>query len=317
MWGRTAEEALGKNCLELGYEPWHAEMHDREIEQVIATKLPIRGDVPFTGTQGRRMYDYIFVPVFGPDGEVEAIAGTTRDVTERQIAEEEIRRANQDLEQFAYAATHDLLEPTRTVKLYSELFLRHYSANLPERGLEYLKFVHGGATRMEALIRDLLTYTQAGRSDPDAIKADAQLCFQTALENLAAGIAESRARVTAGPLPVVQIGDTQLLQVFQNLIGNAIKYRQPDAAPVIHVSAKPVGSAWQFTVSDNGIGIDDRFKEQVFGLFKRLHNHTKYSGTGIGLALCKRIIERCNGKIWVESEPGKGSQFHFALPAST
>jgi PAS domain S-box-containing protein len=314
MWGKTAEEALGKNCLELGYEPWHAEMHDREIEQVIATKLPIRGDVPFTGTHGRRMYDYIFVPVFGLDGEVEAIAGTTRDVTERQIAEEEIRRANQDLEQFAYAATHDLLEPTRTVKLYAELLLRQHSTNLPDRGLEYLKFVQGGATRMEALIRDLLTYTQAGLPDPDAIKADAQACFLTALENLAAGISESRAQVTAGPLPTVQIGDTQLLQVFQNLIGNAIKYRRPDTAPVIHVSAQCKDRVWQFTVSDNGIGIEDRFKDQVFGLFKRLHNHTQYSGTGIGLALCKRIIERCNGQIWVESKPGQGSQFHFTLP---
>ena len=115
MWGKTWEEAIGKNCLELGYEPWHAAMHDREIEQVIATRQPIRGDVPFSGTHGRRIFDYIFVPVFGPTGEVEAVAGTTRDVTERYLAEEELRRANKDLEEFAYATTHDLQEPARTL----------------------------------------------------------------------------------------------------------------------------------------------------------------------------------------------------------
>jgi hypothetical protein len=315
MWGKTAEEAIGKNCLELGYEPWHAAMHDREIEHVIATKQPIRGDVPFSGTHGRRIYDYIFVPVLGMNGEVEAVAGSTRDVTDRHSAEEELRRANQDLEQFAYAATHDLQEPLRSVKIYSELLERRYAARLDGNGLELLNFVRDGATRMEMLIRDLLSYTRVGRLEALDEKTDANACFELAVANLAAAVEESGATVISDSLPCVSIPSTQLQQVFQNLIGNAIKYRRADASPVVHISAEPENNQWRFTVADNGIGIQEEYKDRVFGLFKRLHTNEKYSGTGIGLALCQRIVERNHGRIWVESELGKGSQFHFTLPA--
>jgi hypothetical protein len=315
LWGKTAEEAIGKNCLELGYEPWHAAMHDREIDQVIATKKPIRGDVPFAGTLGPRIYDYIFVPVCGLDGEVEAIAGTTRDVTDRHLTEQELRRANQDLEQFAYAATHDLQEPLRSVRVYSELLERRYAERLDGQALEFLAFVRSGAMRMEMLIRDLLSYTQAGRSEPDVEPANAEDCLEAALANLQTAIDESGAQIFSESLPLVMIHRTHLQQVLQNLIGNAIKYRRPGVAPTVHISARSEDGHWHFTVADNGIGIEDQYKQQVFGLFKRLHTQEKYSGTGIGLALCQRIVERNHGRIWVESEPGKGSRFHFTLRA--
>jgi PAS domain S-box-containing protein len=439
-WGKTAEEAIGKNCLELGYEPWHAAMHDREIEQVIATKEPIRGDVPFTGTQGRRVYDYLFVPVFGPDGEVEAIAGTTRDVTDRKLAEEqlreaadrltfmaesmpqkiftakpdgevdyfnrqwmeftglqyeqihgwgwlqflhpddleenariwrnavdsgeplvsthrvrradgvyrwhltravpmrdrdgkislwlgstteiheqkrteeELRRANKDLEQFAYSASHDLQEPLRGVKIYSELLAMQYRDKLEGEGLDYLEFLMSGATRMEMLVRDLLTYTRASMMDTPAQYIDASQCLRSALANLGGIIKESSAKINADPLPSVPVHATHLQQVFQNLVGNAVKYRRPNVPPEVQIAAHRHEENWLFSVSDNGIGIEPEYQNRIFGLFKRLHSGDEYSGTGIGLALCLRIVEQYHGRIWVESEPGKGSIFYFTLP---
>ena len=314
MWGKTAEEAIGKNCLELGYEPWHAEMHDREIEQVIAAKQPVRGEVPFTGTNGRRIYDYIFVPVLGVSGEVEAIAGTTRDMTERKATEDELRRANQDLEQFAYSASHDLQEPLRSVKIYSELLAEQCKDKLDHESEKFLRFLRSGATRMETLVRDLLEYTQVTKVDTFTEPASANDALSAALSNLARAIAESGARVTADQLPQVPVHATHLQQLFQNLISNAIKYRSSTRAPEVHVSAKRQEGRWTFTVQDNGIGIDPEYKETIFGLFKRLHTSHQYSGTGIGLAICQRIVDRYNGRIWVESKPGLGSAFRFTLP---
>jgi PAS domain S-box-containing protein len=314
MWGKTVEEATGKTCLELGYEPWHAAMHDREIEQVIATRKPVRGDVPFSGTYGRRIYDYIFVPVLRENGEVEAIAGTTRDVTERTLAEDELRRANQDLEQFAYAASHDLQEPLRSIKIYSQLLARRYGGNLDVQGREFLHYLASGASRMEMLVRDLLAYTQIIQSDMAVDSVQAEAALGVALANLSGAINESGAQVTSDRLPVVRVHATHLQQLFQNLVGNAVKYRRPGMAPVIHISAKREDPRWIFTVADNGIGVESEYKELIFGLFKRLHAGDEYSGTRIGLAICQRIVERNHGRIWVESEPGKGSRFCFSLP---
>lgn len=314
MWGKTYEDAIGKNCLELGYEPWHAAMHDREIDQVIATKKPIRGDVPFVGTNGRRMYDYIFVPVFGTNGEVEAVAGTTRDVTLRYEAEQNLRQANRDLEEFAYAATHDLQEPARTVRIHCELLAKRYGGQLGPEALQLLQFVGTGAKRMQGLVQDLFSFAQAGISPQVAELADSNHCLEAAVQNLDGSIQESGATVTFGSLPAVRIQPTQLQQVFQNLIGNALKFRQPDTPPVVDVSAQSENGFAHFVVADNGIGIQDEYREQIFGLFKRLRADEMYPGTGIGLALCRRIMERNDGRIWVESKLGQGSAFHFTLP---
>ena len=313
MWGKTWAEAVGKNCLELGYEPWHAEMHDREIEQVIATKQSIRGEVPFTGTHGRRIYEYIFVPVFGNDGEVESIAGTTRDVTDRKLAEEEIQRANKDLEQFAYTASHDLQEPLRTVKIYTQLLAARCADKMDSKSLELFEFVRGGADRMEMLVRDLLAYTRTAMVEKPSTATDATEALKISIMNLAATISETGARITFDPLPAVMVHATHLQQIFQNLAGNAIKYRRTDFPPQVHISAKMDKGFWRFCVSDNGIGIPAEYKEQIFGVFKRLHGDDS-SGTGIGLAICQRIAERYQGRIWVESEPGQGSKFYFTIP---
>jgi PAS domain S-box-containing protein len=315
MWGKTAEESIGRNCLELGYEPWHAAMHDREIEHVISTKLPIRGEVPFTGTHGRRIYDYIFVPVIGADGEVEAIAGTTRDVTDRKMAEEDLRRANSDLEQFAYTASHDLQEPLRSVKIYTELLTTRYGSKLDGQALEFFDFVRSGANRMEMLVRDLLAYTQTTVIDAPIEPADLNDAISAANRNLARAISESGATIEVmESLPSIRIRHTHLQQLFQNLIGNAIKYRRPGIPPLIRITTETDGQYYKFCVADNGLGIEPEYTSRIFGLFKRLHGD-EYPGTGIGLAICQRIVERYRGRIWAESEPGHGSKFYFTIPA--
>ena len=314
MWGKTYEEAIGKNCLELGYEPWHAAMHDRELDYVISARQPIRGDVPFSGTNGRRVYDYIVVPVLAPDGTVEAVAGTTRDVTDRYLAEQELRRANIDLEQFAYATTHDLQEPARTISLYSELLSRRCGAQLSPEARQFLDVLKGSPLRMQTLIQDLFSYTQAGNKAPAVQVTEADACLEAVISNLAASLQESGGVITFDPLPGVRIQPTQLQQVLQNVIANALKFRHPDTPPAVHVWATKENGYAHFIVADNGIGIENGYREQIFGLFKRLQADGKYPGTGIGLALCRRILERNHGRIWVESEFGRGSQFHFTVP---
>ncbi len=167
---------------------------------------------------------------------------------------------------------------------------------------------------MEALVRDLLAYTQTSLVDKSSEPTDATAALEAALANLQAAIAESGGQVEADPLPQVAVHTTQLQSLFQNLIGNALKYRRPEVAPVVKITARRQDGLWLFCVADNGIGIEPEFREQIFGLFKRLHTSDEYSGTGIGLAICKRIVERYHGRIWVESEVGEGCRFYFTLP---
>jgi len=245
---------------------------------------------------------------------VTRILESNNDITDRVRMEEEIRRANQDLEQFAFSASHDLQEPLRNIKIYSELLGCELGGNLHPDAQRYLEYVRSGATRMETLVRDLLAYTRAGKFEEPAEPADANEALQAALSALSGAMTEVRARVTSTPLPTVRVHATHLEQLFQNLIGNAIKYRSPERIPEIDVGAKRQNDHWVFAVSDNGIGIESEYKENIFGLFKRLHTSDEYSGTGIGLAICQRIVDRYHGRIWVESELGKGSTFRFTLP---
>jgi len=247
-------------------------------------------------------------------GDLIRILESNNDITERVRVQEEVRRANQDLEQFAFSASHDLQEPLHSIKIYSELLARELGSNLHPDARRYLEYLRSGATRMETLVRDLLAYTRVGQFEEPAETADANEALQAALSALSSATAEARARVTLDPLPTVQVRATHLQQLFQNLIGNAIKYTSPDRIPEVHVAAKRQKLQWDFAVSDNGIGIEPEYKETIFGLFKRLHTSDEYSGTGIGLAICQRIIDRYGGRIWVESELGKGSTFHFTLP---
>ncbi len=254
------------------------------------------------------------VPARDEAGNIVKWFGTCTDIDAQKQVEDDLRRANDDLEQFAYSASHDLQEPLRSVKIYSELLTNSAGEGLDGPALEYLTYLRSGATRMEMLVRDLLTYTQVTKFDKAAEPADAGDALKATLANLAGAISENGAQITADALPWVAVHGAHLQQLFQNLIGNAIKYRSPDRPPAVHVTSERQNGYWIFAVRDNGIGIDPEYKEKIFGLFKRLHTNDEYSGTGIGLAICKRIVDRYHGRIWVESEPGRGSTFRFTLP---
>ncbi len=253
------------------------------------------------------------LPVRDADGSVVKWFGCCTDIDDQKRVEDELRRANEALEQFAFSASHDLQEPLRSVKIYSELLERTCADGFDDRALEYLTYLRKGATRMEMLVRDLLSYTQAGKMENPTEAFDAGEALTVTLANLAGAIAETDARITADPLPSIRVHSAHLQQLFQNLIGNALKYRSRERPPEVRVTAEQRGGYWLFSVSDNGIGIDPAYKERIFGLFKRLHTNDEYAGTGIGLALCQRIVDRYHGRIWVESEPGRGSTFRFTL----
>jgi PAS domain S-box-containing protein len=232
----------------------------------------------------------------------------------RSEAKRRLERANDDLQQFAYSASHDLQEPLRSIKIYSELLQRDFTGKLGPNGNDYIRQLIDCSERMEALLRDLRTYTHASTAEQEAEEeVDAGVILKKALANLSTAIHDSGASIRSTSLPRVHIADFQLEQVFQNLIANAIRYRR-DVPPHISISAHRQGSMWRFSVEDNGIGIEPEYREQIFGIFKRLHSLADFPGTGMGLAICKRIVERVGGRIWVESEPGNGSTFYFTIP---
>jgi signal transduction histidine kinase len=226
----------------------------------------------------------------------------------------ELERVNADLEQFAYSASHDLQEPLRQVAIYSELLEKRFGNKLEGKGLEYLGYCVEGAHRMEMLIRDLLAYSQAAKSPNAAVEiVDINEVLAGVEKNLASAIDESGAVISGSDLPALWGDAVPFTHLFQNLISNALKYRS-ERPPRIVVSARKDGGSWLFAVQDNGIGIPKEFQTQIFGIFKRLHNKNEYPGTGIGLAICQKVVERYGGRIWVESEVGQGSTFFFTLP---
>jgi PAS domain S-box-containing protein len=229
---------------------------------------------------------------------------------------QELARSNADLEQFAYSASHDLQEPIRNVALSAQLLAREHSGGLDAEGQDLIRTVVANAQHMENLIRDLLEYTHVVRSSADDAEeeTDADDVLQTVLGTMESRIREENVEIVRGDLPPIGMPAFRVQQVFQNLISNAIKYRS-EAPARIAISATSQNGSWLFSVSDNGIGIDARYHERIFGIFKRLHTKDQYPGTGIGLAICKRIIENYGGRIWVESEPGRGSTFLFTVPA--
>ena len=248
------------------------------------------------------------------------VSSTIRNVTMRKQTEDALKRSaadlarsNAELEQFAYVASHDLQEPLRAVSSCVQLLQQRYQGQLDARADELLAHTVDGSIRMQTLIRDLLAYARVSTRGRDLEPIDSEIVLKEALSNLATVIQESEAVVTHGPLPTVAADPTQLRQVFQNLIGNAIKYRG-ERHPEVHIDVEHRAGEWQFTMRDNGIGIDPQYFERIFGIFQRLHTRREYPGTGIGLALCKKIIERHGGRIWVASQPGEGSTFCFTIP---
>jgi PAS domain S-box-containing protein len=226
---------------------------------------------------------------------------------------QELARSNAELEQFAYVASHDLQEPLRMIASYTQLILRRYGDRFDGDAKEFMDFIVDGATRMKQLIEDLLAYSRVGTHGKEFQPTDCEAALQKALVNLRAAIESGVATVTHDPLPTVNADGFQLVQLFQNLIGNAIKFKGAQT-PRIHISVEERVDTWMFAVKDNGIGIDSEYFERIFMVFQRLHSRADYPGTGIGLAICKKVVDRHGGRIWIESQAGLGSTFYFTLP---
>jgi PAS domain S-box-containing protein len=250
------------------------------------------------------------------------ITAVVRDVSQRKQSEEQLKataaelaRSNAELEQFAYVASHDLQEPLRMVASYTQLLKRRYANKLDQDADEFIDFAVDGARRMQELINDLLAYSRAGTRVHELAPVEVGPLVDAIAGDLAMALDDSHGTITHDELPTVQADSTQLRQLFQNLLSNAVKFHG-DRAPDVRVTATPEARGWRFTVQDNGIGIEPQYLERVFVVFQRLHTRTEYPGTGIGLAICKRIVERHGGRIWVDSKVGRGTCVHFTLPDS-
>jgi PAS domain S-box-containing protein len=331
MLGSTEEALLGQDAA--GWivpEPaTESPLPSAASEEASPISLAVRQGVTASGAgelvpqhdeANRLAVEYACAPL-REFGELRGAVLTFRDVTERRAAQQaleernrELARSNADLEQFAYVASHDLQEPLRAIVSYLQLLERRYAEQLDERAGRYIGHAVEGGHRMQTLINDLLTYSRVGRRGEEMEPVEMRAIFDRVLNNLQIAIEESQALVTyAEPLPTIVADQTQMYQLLQNLLANAIKFRG-EATPRIHFWAERVGTAWQFSVQDNGIGIAPEYRERVFVLFQRLHGRDEYAGTGIGLAVCKKIVERHGGELWVEETPGGGSTFHFTIP---
>ncbi|HYM11802.1 MAG TPA: ATP-binding protein [Bryobacterales bacterium] len=289
---------------------------DYPTRQVLRTGRPLYGmEMGVTRPDGKRVILSVNSSLLRDAGE--NITGTVTsltDITERRRQAEQLTRSNAELEQFSYVVAHDLKEPLRTVMSFTQLLAQRCRGSVDARAGEYIERAIGGARRMNELIDDLLAYARVGAQGRRLEPVGGETVFQSALANLQAAIAASGAEVVHDPLPTVTAEAGELGQLFQNLVGNALKFHG-EAPPRVRVWAERTGDEWVFSVHDNGIGIDPQHAERVFQVFQRLHSRTEYSGNGIGLATCKKIVEAHGGRIWVESQPGQGATFRFTLPA--
>jgi PAS domain S-box-containing protein len=341
--GFSQEEWLGNPIL------WYSQLHPADRERwnlefapTCASGEPFRSVYRFIARDGRVVWVHGEAKVVkGPDGRPLFLQGVAFDITALKQAEEDLKTLNQTLEQrvaertmvaeqrtqelarsnaelqeFAYVASHDLQEPLRAVSSFATWLARSYENQLDATAQDRIGRIVNGALRMQRLISDLLTYSRVGRQGKPFAPTDCGHVLSETLANLRVALEESGGEVTSDSLPTVLADELELTQLLQNLIGNALKFRG-DKAVRIHVGAQPQDGEWLLSVRDNGIGIDPKYGERIFQIFQRLHGRSKYPGTGIGLAICKKIVERHGGRIWVESEAGRGSTFWFTLPAAT
>jgi PAS domain S-box-containing protein len=289
-------------------------------QRVIETKDTAVTEISVPFEDGQRTYLNTKFPLLGANGEVHSIGGIWTDISDQKLLAENLNRknteleaSNKELEQFAYVASHDLQEPLRMVSSYMQLLEARYGDKLDQDAKEFIDYAVDGANRMQRLIQDLLAFSRVGTRGkaPEPVQSSASLA--EALQNLKLRIEESKAKITHDEMPELMADPNQLVQLFQNLIGNALKFRS-QKPPEISISVKPSGFFAEFAVTDNGIGFDPKHADRIFVIFQRLNTREQYEGTGIGLAICKKIVERHGGRIWVESQPGHGATFRFTLP---
>ena len=322
LYGYSAQEAIGKPISIIALPEQLDEMQEILGKVSRGEKIEYYETVRLTRDGEQIDVSLTVFPVRDRDGRIVAASMIGRDITERKQAEEKLRataaelgRSNQELEQFAYIASHDLQEPLRMVSSYMQLIAKRYQGKLDSDADEFIAYAVDGALRMQELINDLLAFSRAGTRGKPFQLINTEAVLNAALENLKLAIDENHARITHDPLPSVLADESQLAQVFQNLIGNAFKFHGEEP-PRVHVSARKTSGFWEFSVRDNGIGIDPQFFERVFLIFQRLSTRAEHPGSGIGLAICKKIVERHGGRIWIESVPGQGATFFFTLPAA-
>ena len=312
LFGYTADAAIGRNIAMI--------IPERCMEAELSLREQIRESHSvshFETVRKRKDGTEIEVsvtlsPIRSTLGEIIGASSIARDITEIKRRDAELKRSNAELEQFAYVASHDLQEPLRMVANYTELLAQRYQGKLDEKADKYIHYASDGARRMQRLVADLLAYSRVGSQGRPLVKVRSSDVLQGVLESIDRSIHESGASIEFGPLPDVLADEVQLRQLFQNLIGNAIKFRS-DAPPRVVVKAIPNGDRWLFSVTDNGIGMEMQYADRIFQMFQRLNERGKYDGSGIGLAISKRIVERHAGSIWIESTPGAGTSFYFTL----
>ncbi|HYY79979.1 MAG TPA: ATP-binding protein [Actinomycetes bacterium] len=314
--GLPVEAHIGRTPGEVLPAP-AGQQAERLLRQVVAAGVPVT-DLQFSGETDdapgvERHWVGAFYPMRSREGRSLGAGVVVNEVTAQKQIERELERSNQELNQFAYAASHDLREPLRAIAGHAKLLQRLQADRLDPEAGEHLEFIVDGAARMQALVDDLLDYAQAGQAELRRAPVEVASLLERCLRQLAPAISQAGAEVRSGPLPTVHGDETQLGQVLRNLIANAVKY-QRGGRPLVEVSAAREPDAWRISVADNGIGIDPAQAQRVFEMFQRLHSQRHYPGTGIGLALCKRIAERHGGRIWFEPRPEGGTTFHFTVP---
>src|SRR5262245_4387876 len=341
-WNRGAEQIKGYQAHEIVGQHFSRFYPPEDVAagkpawelQVAATEGRIEDEGWRVRKDGTRFWaNVVITALYDASGRLRGFGKVTRDLTERRQAEETLRQTNasleqrvatrtaelqrslEDLQQFAHVAAHDLQEPLRLVSSFVQLLAQRYHGRLDTDADEYIGYVVEGTRRMSQLLQDLLSYARLEAGQDTRAPTDLERVVADTLQILQPAITESGATVTHGRLPTVVADGRQIGQVVQNLLSNALKFRGPEP-PRVQLWARRQGAEWIIAVQDNGIGIEPRYAQRIFGMFERLHTRTAYSGSGIGLAICKRIIERHGGRIWVESEPGKGATFFFTLPTA-
>ena len=316
--GYAAKEVIGRR-FEILFPANTKEISLDRIRKILTAEFV---EIPILRSDGStRIVLWNSATIYAEDGKTPvATIAQGLDITERKRSEDRLRllvsklsAANRDLSEFAYVASHDMQEPLRMISSYLQLLSKRYSGHLDKDADEFIGYAVGGAIRLQKMVNDFLTFSRIGTRGRAFVETDVGVVLNLALTNLKIAIEASHAKITYANMPTVKADEGQLLQLFQNLIENAVKFRS-DEPPAIHVSAERGEGEWVFSVKDNGIGIDPKYQNRLFVVFQRLHSVAKYPGTGIGLALCKRIVERLGGRIWVESELGKGSTFRFTIP---